>query len=443
MEKCLLIIDDNSQLCQTLAQNFARCGYRACYAINQSEALEIVARQALQVILLDMMLGEDNGLDLAQQIQRICPHIPIIMITGYASIESAVQAIKLGAFDYVSKPLKFDHLVAVVENALKSVHAHEVRPEAADAPGMDSFRTLTHNAQMLELDETITKLAATDLPVLICGEHGVGKEIVADVLHSRSTRQHARMLKVNCAAFPETLLDNELFGHEKGAYTGATTAFKGVFERANHSTLFLDEIGDMPLTIQAKILRTLQNHEIRRLGGQATIQVDVRFLAATNQDLKKLIREGQFREDLFYRLNAATLYVPPLRERKDDLPVLLNHFLDEHAHLTTTQRKCVSEDVFQVFLQYQWPGNIRELKNVIHYAAAVSTFDTIDLRDLPSDLRNLSPQGHTMNIREEMEKNLILTTLRNTDYNKKKTAELLNMGRKTLYDKLKKYGITL
>lgn len=439
MEKGLLIIDDNSQLCQTLAQNFARCGYRAWYATNRQEARQIIARQRIQAVLLDMMLGEDDGLDLVQEIHQACPHLPVIMITGYASIESAVQAIKSGAFDYVSKPLNFEHLVKVVENALNSVQA---RPAPAELP--DGIpRIITQNAQMLEVYDTVVKLAATDLPVLICGENGVGKEVVADMLHSRSPRQRTRMLKINCAAFPETLLDNELFGHEKGAYTGAATAFKGVFERADHSTLFLDEIGDMPLTIQAKILRTLHNHEIRRLGGQETIHVDVRFLAASNKDLKKLIREGLFREDLFYRLNAAMIYVPPLRERKDDLVMLAEHFLDEYASLKMTRRKRISEAVKQLFLQYQWPGNIRELKNVIYYAAAVSTDEVIDLRDLPPDFRNFSPHKQTTNIREEMEKNLILATLRKTDYNKKKTAELLNMGRKTLYDKLKKYGITL
>ena len=349
MGKCLLIIDDNVQLCQTLAQNFARCGYRACYATNQTEALEIIARQKIQAVLLDMMLGEDNGLDLVRQIHQNYPHVPVIMITGYASIESAVQAIKSGASDYVSKPLNFAHLVEVVENAINSVQAHQAPPAPADLPdGVP--RLMTQNAQMLEVYDTVAKLAATDLPVLICGENGVGKEVVADVLHSRSPRQPTRMVKINCAAFPETLLDNELFGHEKGAYTGATTAFKGVFERADHSTLFLDEIGDMPLTIQAKILRTLHNHEIRRLGGQETIKVDVRFIAATNKRSQKTDSRGLFREDLFYRLNAAMIYVPPLRERKDDLALLTEHFLDEYASLKMTRRKWVSEAVKQTLL---------------------------------------------------------------------------------------------
>ena len=251
------------------------------------------------------------------------------------------------------------------------------------------------------------------------------------------------MLKINCAAFPETLLDNELFGHEKGAYTGANSLFKGVFERAHGSSLFLDEIGDMPLTIQAKILRTLHNHEIRRIGGNTAITIDVRFIAATNKDVKKLIREGQFREDLFYRLNAAVINILPLRERQDDIPLLIEHFLSEYARTNAVELKDVSDPVREKLGQYHWPGNVRELKNVLNYAATISSKTSIELEDLPPDFLSVEQSPTTVNIREDVERNLILKMLQKTGYNKKKTAEILDMSRRTLYRKLEKYRISI
>jgi DNA-binding NtrC family response regulator len=299
---------------------------------------------------------------------------------------------------------------------------------------------------MHEICDHAKKLAATDLPVLITGENGTGKEIMADFIHRHSSRHARKMLKINCAAFPESLLDNELFGHEKGAYTGANVLFKGVFEQAHESSLFLDEIGDMPLAIQAKILRTLQNHEIRRLGGAAMITIDVRFITATNKDLGKLIREKAFREDLLYRLNTAVIHLPPLRERTDDIPLLAEYFLTEYARTNAAPLKRLSQAVEERFARYSWPGNIRQLKNVLNYAAAISARESLEDDDLPPTFLAASQQhspDSSGNIREEMEKNLILTMLQKTDYNKKKTAEMLNMSRKTLYSRLKKYGISL
>jgi transcriptional regulator with PAS, ATPase and Fis domain len=243
--------------------------------------------------------------------------------------------------------------------------------------------------------------------------------------------------------FPETLLDNELFGHEKGAYTGADSQFKGVFERADKSSLFLDEIGDMPLTIQAKILRTLQNHEIRRLGGNHTIMVNVRFIAATNKDLEELIKENRFRNDLFYRLNTAMLYLPPLRERKEDIPLLVEYFLSEYSNTNSTGVEKISDVVLEKFLDYHWPGNVRELKNAVNYAAAISSKDYISIEDLPPNFTPVERNKLSDNVREEMEKNLIIKMLQKANYNKKKAAELLNISRKTLYNKLEKYGITI
>ena len=443
MKDTILIVDDKVKLCETLAKTFGQLGYHALYATNSQDALRLLSASPVQVVLLDIMLGEENGIDILQQMKRVRANLQVIMITGYASIESAVQSIKLGAFDYVKKPLDFEYLLRVVENAIRPADkTPSVLPSTENDP---LSRLITRHPQMLEVCEKARKLAATDLPVLIIGENGTGKELVADLIHGYSNRHAHAMLKINCAAFPETLLDNELFGHEKGAYTGANSLFRGVFERADQSSLFLDEIGDMPLTIQAKILRTLQNKEIRRLGGNTTITVNVRFIAATNKDVRRLISDERFREDLYYRLNTAVITIPPLRERKEDIPILVEHFLQEYAATHGTQMKQISETVLRRFSQYYWPGNVRELRNVVNYAAAISSNGMITHEDLPPELPDETeePPAAPENIREEMEKNLILSLLQKNEYNKKRTAELLNMSRKTLYSRLRKYGIPI
>ena len=441
MRKTILIIDDKIQLCETLARTFDHLGYQTFSATTGQEALRIFSTHQMHAILLDIMLGEENGIDVLRQLLALRHDIPVIMITGYASVDTAVQSLKLGAFDYVKKPLDLEQLVKIVENAVKLSTLKEENQQLKDHLIELVPQIITQHPKMGEVCRNAKKLASTDLPVLITGENGTGKEIMADFLHLNSSRNSRKMLKINCASFPETLLDNELFGHEKGAYTGATSTFKGVFERADKSSLFLDEIGDMPLSIQAKILRALQNHEIRRLGGNATITIDVRFIAATNKDVHKLIQDERFREDLYYRLNAAVIHLPPLRERKDDIPLLANHFLAEYSRTHSSRLKLISNAVQERLFQYHWPGNIRELKNVINYAAAVSSEEIIELDDLPPTFP-ISPQASNPgNIRDEMEKNLIIKMLEKTNYNKKKTAEILNMSRKTLYNRLRKYGI--
>ena len=441
MKKTILIVDDKIKLCETLAQTFDQLGYHSLYALNGKDAIALFAKQSIHVVLLDVMLGEENGMDILKQLLQIRKNTPVIMITGYASIETAVQSIKLGAFDYVKKPLNFGQLVKVVENAIQISQLSEENQQLKSHLRELAPRIITQNPRMVAVCEKAKKLAATDLPVLLVGENGTGKEVLADFIHVNSPRNSRKLCKLNCAAFSETLLENELFGHEKGAYTGADSVFKGVFEKADKSSLFLDEIGDMPLTIQSKILRTLQNREIRRLGSNETITIDVRFIAATNKDVKKLIREQKFREDLWYRLNAAVLDIPPLRERRDDLPLFVEYFLAEYARTNATGVKRVSAAVLQRFAQHDWPGNVRELKNTVNYAAAISANEQIDLEDLPPDFLHLPQQNAPENILEDMEKNLILKTLQKTDYNKKKAAEFLNMSRRTFYRRLEKYGI--
>jgi DNA-binding NtrC family response regulator len=444
MKGTILIVDDNVKWCKSLALNFTQRGYATCHATNRAEALSILSTQPVHMVLLDIMLGEENGVELLGELLLLQKDLPVVMITGFGSIDTAVDSIKLGAFDYVTKPVDFDKLLRIVEHALSRVSIAQNRDSASKHPGAISPSLITQNAQMLALCEKARKFANTDLPILIMGENGTGKEIIADFIHMHSQRNTQPMLKINCASFPETLLDNELFGHEKGAYTGANSIFKGVFERAQHSSLFLDEIGDMPLTIQAKILRTLQNHEIRRLGGQHNVHVDVRFLAATNKNLGELMQRKAFREDLYYRLNVATIRVPALRERRDDIPLLADYFLTEYTKLHETIARSFSKAVMTRLRQYEWAGNVRELRNTVNYAATITTDSQIDLDDLPPHFRNqTSAVNETDNVRERMERNLILDMLEKVNYNKKKAAELLHISRKTLYNKLDKYGITI
>jgi len=442
MSKEILIIDDNIKICQTLSKNFHNFGYKTYCATNNKDAINSFSKHDVKVVILDIVLDGEDGLDVLQNLFSLNNKVPVIIITGYASIETAVKSIKIGAFDYLKKPLDFEKLLRVVENAMQTADLKRENVSLKRRLIDSSAKILTQNKYMVNLCKKAKLLATSDLPILITGENGTGKELIADFIHTNSPRISHEMIKINCAAFPEHLLDNEFFGHEKGAYTGAENIFKGVFERAQNSTLFLDEIGDMSTNIQSKILRTFQNYEIRRLGGSKTITVDVRFIASTNKNLKKLIEEKKFREDLFYRLNAATLEIIPLRDRKEDILFLIDHFLSEFSILNSKKINKISDFVLEKFLEYQWPGNIRELKNTINYSATITTKDFIDLDDLPTNFEKTDQIEKTINIREEMEKNLILRVLKQNNNIKTKTAERLHISRKTLYNKMEKYDIS-
>ncbi len=442
MSREILIVDDKIRVCESLGQNFKQLGYVCRYATNGSEAIGRFLNESLSAVILDIKLGDENGIDILKSFVGLNRSIPVIMITAYATIETAVESIKIGAYDYLQKPINFDRLIKVVENAIRLKELQEENLKFRSMLSDFSTRLITKNKTMLELCRKAKQLAATDLTVLIYGESGTGKELLADFIHSYSVQPCNPIVKINCSAFAESLLDNELFGHDRGAYTGADTTFKGVFERADGGTLFLDEIGDMPQLIQSKILRTLQDKEIRRLGGKNNIKVNVRFIAASNKNLRKLMCEKSFREDLFYRLNAATLTVPPLRERKQDIPLLVSLFLQESPSGKSQKPKVISDRVMQILMDYDWPGNIRELKNTLHYAAAIALDECIDVNDLPPEFFKHQPTITTENIREKMEKELILSMLRKTGNNKKRAAELLKISRKTLYNKLDKYEIS-
>ena len=442
MTNTLLIVDDNLEVCKSLIHNFDRFNYSCYYALNKTDALQHFLELQVDAVLLDLRLGQENGLDLLPQFLSLNPQIPVIVLTGFASIQTAVDSIKLGAYDYVQKPINFQKLHTLLENAIKLSQVRQendaIKSKLIDA----TSKIITRNQRVIELCVKAKKLANSEIPILILGESGTGKELIADFIHNHSPRSSQEILKINCSAFPESLIDNELFGHEKGAFTGANAEFQGVFERADGSSLFLDEIADMPLTTQAKILRAIQNQEIRRIGGKQTIEIRTRFIGATNKDLQELIRKNTFREDLYYRLNAATLSVPPLRERKEDILVLAEHFLQEFARTHDTPVKLLSDEVVDVFHHYDWPGNVRELKNTINYTATISMKDSIELAELPAVFLRSNAHTKETKVMDVVEKNLIISTLKKTNYNKKKSAEILNISRRTLYNKLEKYGIT-
>ncbi|WP_319559661.1 sigma-54 dependent transcriptional regulator [Marispirochaeta sp.] len=442
--KCsVLVVDDREKVCQTLVKNFLKLGYNAAFVTSGSEVLHTIRTKQPDTVLLDIMLGHDNGIDILKMVKQENPALPVIMITGYASIDSAVQSLRCGAYDYVQKPLEFEELREIVDRAAWEYSSD--KPETVHK--LSSPKLVTRNKEMLAIIERIDKLAPTDLPILILGENGTGKELVADRIHQKSKRSCHQMLKINCAALPESLLDNELFGHEKGSYTGAESAFMGVFEKADGSSLMLDEIGDMTLSIQAKILRTLQHNEIRRIGGTKTISINVRFIAATNKDIDSLIKEGEFRQDLFYRLNTATIKIPPLRDRIEDIFPLAQTFLERYSVQKNTNRKTLTSDAADALIKYNWPGNIRELKNIIEYSAAITESDIITGDDLPPQIRKndtkMAAVHDPLNIRETMERDLIQKTLQKTLYNKSETARILKMSRRTLYNKIQRYTIDI
>ena len=441
METGVLIIDDNIKLCRSLAQNFDQLGYRSHYAPDSAGAMNILSKQDIGVVLLDVVLGKEDGTEVLEKILARDGGLPVIMITGYGSIETAVKSVKSGAYDFVQKPLDFNKILNIVENAIRMSSLKRENRRLKNRIYELSDRIITQNKLMSDLCLRAQRLAATDIPVLIMGGNGTGKELLANFIHMNSKRSAYQMSSINCAAFPESLLDNELFGHEKGAYTGADSAFVGIFEKANFGTLHLDEIGDMAASTQAKILRTLQDNEIRRIGGNKNIKIDVRFIASTNKDLKSLIDAGEFREDLYYRINAATLSIPPLKDRMDDIPLLVDHFLKASSRDNSKMVIGISDEVLKRFLRYDWPGNIRELKNTINYAATMASGQVIQLADLPSSFLDIDRTEHDYNIMEETEKALILRVLKQSDNNKKKAAQRLDISRKTLYNKMKKYGI--
>ena len=441
----ILIIDDEKNIREGLAAALEMDGYNTAVAENGEKGLEYVNKGDIDLVITDLRMPGISGEEVLQKITAEIPGLPVIVLTGHGSIDSAVSAMHSGAYDFLTKPLNLEHLSLVVKRALKNrelqIQNKQLQEEIIKTKPFESI--IGKSAEMQKIFQMIQKVAGSKASVLITGESGVGKELVAHAIHNLSPRRENPLVIVNCSALSESLLESELFGHEKGAFTGAMARKRGRFELANGGTIFLDEIGEINQNIQVKILRVLQDKRFERVGGEETLEVDVRVIAATNKDLEEEIKKGNFREDLFYRLNVVHIHVPPLRERKDDIPLLINTFMQEFAKENGKEIKNIDNHARAALYKYSWPGNIRQLKNCMESAVVMCSSDTITLNDLPPTIKSESsansmqiPFGVTL---DEAEKIIIQQTLAQNQGNKSKTAEVLGIGRKTLHRKLDEY----
>ncbi|RTZ97347.1 MAG: two-component system response regulator [Deltaproteobacteria bacterium] len=450
MSPKILIVDDDSTHLKMLTTVLEDEGYDIEGAQNGVEAVAAVEKTYFDLILMDIRMAEMDGLTAQQAIHAISPKIPIIMMTAYASVKTAIKAMKRGAFDYLTKPLDIDELKLLTERALHHYRLEKENRRLQQRLGQQDLgeNFIGRSKAMQEVFEKVTMVAEFSATVLISGESGTGKELVAAAIHSHSSRGVSPMVTINCAALPETLLESELFGHEKGAFTGAVKKRIGHFQKAAGSTLFLDEIGEMALSTQAKVLRTIQEKEVQPVGGNETIEVDVRIMAATNKDLATEVSKGRFREDLYYRLNVFQIEVPPLRERREDIPLLADFFLTRYTKENRSQIQSISPKAMDMLMRYDWPGNVRELENTIERSVIICQGDTITTDTLPAVL-NKDPaypidrrESHTLGrTLKEAEKEMILQTLEEVGGNRTKTAKILGISRRTLQLKLKQYGV--
>jgi len=439
----LLIVDDELSVRDSLAKWFHEEGYDVGTAESASDALTRLAEHSWDAALLDIKMRGTDGIELLARIREIDPNLVVIMMTGYASVETAVAALKNGAYDYVTKPLDPDEIAHLVKKAIshKRVEQENVRLRETVAEVARPEEIVGQSAAMNRVFEAIETVGPTDATVLITGESGTGKELVARAIHHASPRRFHPLVVIHCGALTETLLESELFGHEKGAFTGAQYRKKGKFEIAEGGTVFLDEIGDINLKTQTDLLRVLQEHEIVRVGSNQPIKVDFRCVAATNKDLEKLIEEGKFRPDLFYRLNVFRIELPALRERKDDIPALVNHFVQKFSQQMNKRITRVAPDAMDLLQQQPWSGNIRELENAVERAMVVA--QEPELRDRDFAFKVASTNGNSSNAPttlEDIEKNHILQVLERTNWNQTRAAEILDIDRVTLHHKVKKYG---
>ncbi len=446
----ILIVDDEASIRTTLRGVLEDEGYRVSAAGSGADALRLIAEDAPDLTFLDVWMERMDGLETLAEIKRLRPDAVVVTISGHGTIETAVKATRLGAYDFVEKPLSLEKTLLTVARALE--HGRLERENAALRERLvPRAEIIGASEPMRRLREQIATAAPTTGRVLIHGENGSGKELVARAIHAQSARAARPFVEVNCAAIPEELIESELFGHEKGAFTGALARRRGKFELADGGTLFLDEVGDMSLKTQAKVLRALEEQAFERVGGKDTLKVDVRVLAASNRDLEAAIREGRFRDDLYYRLNVIPIEVPPLRARKDDIPQLVDHFIAHFCSENGKRPKTVSGEALGYFLAYDWPGNVRELRNMVERLVIMAPGDVIGADDLPAPLRPKDaaassagePRERSLKeARDNFERAYILAELRAQDWNMTRTAERLGIERSHLYRKIKAYGIT-
>ena len=451
MSGSILIVDDEKGQREILQTILKKEGYRIVEAPSAKEALARLAEEEFDLILTDLKMPGMSGLELLEAVQADNPQQSVVIMTAHGTIDSAVEAMRKGAFDYLEKPLERDNLLLTLQRAFEHIALlrenralHRKLAETAQVPNI-----IGEHPKIREVFRIVTKIAPTGSTVLINGESGTGKELVARAIHDLSPRKDKPFFAINCAAIPDALIESELFGHEKGSFTGANTREIGIFEAASSGTVFLDEIGEMNVALQAKLLRAIQEKEIRRVGGKINIPVDVRIVAATNKDLETEIRKGTFREDLFYRLNVIRLNLPPLRERGSDLATLADHFVRKYATATGMPVQGISKAALKILLNYSWPGNVRQLESVIERGVLMAEGSLIQPEDLPAEVHHaferhdvlpfdFPPSGISF---EELEKELIIKAMERADWVIAKAAPLLRMSYKTLQYRLEKFGI--
>ncbi len=448
-KKNILVIDDEEKICKIVKDILRDEGFNVQYSTSGTNGLLQAKKNSFDVVLLDIWLKDSDGVRILQLIRDHNPNLPVIMISGHANIELAVKTLKMGAIDFIEKPIKYNRLLSTVNQALEAVASRD--SSEIKIPDTFDYKIIGQSEKFKEVLAQVEKAAPYNGRVLIRGENGVGKELIAREIHKRSKRAAGPFIEVNCAAIPEELIESELFGHVKGAFTGAVKDREGKFRLADKGTLFLDEIGDMSLMTQAKVLRVLEEQKFEKIGSGETIQVDVRVIAASNKDLKKMIKEGSFREDLFYRLNVIPIQMPPLRERKEDIPLLAEHFLEIFCRQNNIAPKSISKAAMQILIHHNWPGNVRELKNLVERLVIMIPEGTIDVQDLPADItgdqdsRSKVANGDLSlkKAREDFERKFIIQKLEQNNWNITRTAEQLKIERASLHRKIKALGINI
>lgn len=453
----LLVVDDEDSLRKALMRFLEKRGYDVDGAHDGAEAIEKCKDKVYHLVITDLMMPNMSGLDLMKAVKSLNKDTAFLMMTGFGTIETAVDAIKNGAFHYMTKPFELEDMALLVEKALAF---HELKQEnqilKREVKKQYDFENFIGcSEEMREVFNLIKKISDTESNVLILGESGTGKELVAKALHYNSKRANKIMISVNCAAIPENLLETELFGHVKGAFTGAVQSKEGKFAVANGGTLFLDEIGDMSLKLQVKLLRVLQERKFEPIGSTQSVETDVRILAATNANLEKAVREGRFREDLYYRLNVIPVQIPALRERACDIPLLVDHFMEKYSKENSCQPPILNDDVIKVLMNYRWPGNVRELENTIERLVVLKPGKDVVKEDLPEKFVEMTQSYFTKNsfaipdtgislknVVDDFENSLIIKALNKTNWNKNQAAHLLKLNRTTLVEKIKKRNIT-
>jgi len=451
MAKQILVVDDEERIRQSLNGILKDEGYEVVESKDGVQALKQLENDPPDLVLLDIWMPGMDGMEVLERMKGQIPNLPVIMISGHGNIELAVKAVKLGAYDFIEKPLSLEKVLLAVNNALLFSKL-EQENRALRQEVERKYEIVGNSAEVQKLKEQIKIVAPTNGWVLINGENGTGKELVARAIHRLSLRTGKSFVEVNCAAIPEELIESELFGHEKGSFTGALTKKRGKFDLAHEGTLFLDEIADMSLKTQAKILRILQEQKFERVGGTEMIYVDVRVIAATNRDLKEEIQKGKFREDLYYRLNVIPIGVPPLRERKTDIPLLVEHFIAEFCLENNKEPKKASPEAVELLASYSWPGNVRELKNIVERMVIMTRGSVIEPKDIPDPVREQpkAPLEFSFfdfdllrDARREFEKRFIMRKLSENDENISKTAEMIGIERSNLHRKIKSYEIAM